>query len=123
MITEGEYKKIADELRVMTAAVKAVHEVEAAGKAFNDNGTIVILFEEHRFYRYLKENGKDVEELSKKYPTLVFKYQTREHYATGRTFEERQIKEHLRFRQAIEIDPVAAFKSEFWSLSNNGLQC
>lgn len=111
MITEKQYEEIANGLGIEVAVVKAVHEVEADGKAFNENGTIVILFEGHKFYQFLEDNGKDAKALSKQYPTLIYKVWTRKHYGKGDTFEDRQIEEHKRFRKAIEIDADAAFRA------------
>jgi len=111
MITENQYKEIAKDLGVEVAVVKAVHEVEAAGKAFNETGTLVKLFEGHKFYEYLNDNGKDADALAEQYPTLVYDNWTRKNYGKGATFEARQIEEHKRFLKAIEIDSDAAFKS------------
>ena len=56
-ITPDQIKAAAQALDVPVAALKAVMEVECRGSGFNADGTPVILFERHIFYRQLLSKG------------------------------------------------------------------
>ena len=56
-ITPDQIKAAAQALDVPVAALKAVMEVECRGSGFNADGTPVILFERHIFYRQLLSSG------------------------------------------------------------------
>ena len=56
-ITPEQIKAAAQALDVPVAALRAVMEVECRGSGFNADGTPVILFERHIFYRQLLSHG------------------------------------------------------------------
>ena len=70
MITNEQLQNIAIKLDVEPAIIHAVTKIEAKSSGFK-NGLPVILFERHIFYRQLKKNGFNVEQLAKTYPDLI----------------------------------------------------
>ena len=58
-LAERDLEQAADRLGVPVAAIKAVNEVETAGRGYLDDGRPVILFERHVLYRLLGERGID----------------------------------------------------------------
>lgn len=70
MITENRYKKSAEKIGCEVATLKAVATVESNGSGFQSDGTPTILFEPHIFWKQLKLNGINPEELLKKDPSL-----------------------------------------------------
>jgi hypothetical protein len=71
MISEEQYIDTASQLNLPVAILKAVTETEAAGKAFDSEGRLFILFEPHIFWRQLKTRNIEPELLVKKNPDLL----------------------------------------------------
>ncbi len=55
--TTEQLKSLADKYGISLAGLQTIVEVESKGKAFNNDGTPVILFEKHIFYKLLKNKG------------------------------------------------------------------
>lgn len=58
MITEQEFKDAAAIIGCEVAAIRAVYEVEAAGKGYLPDGRVKILFEGHRFWKQIVKSGQ-----------------------------------------------------------------
>jgi len=105
-ISESRYRKAAAFVGVDTAMIKAIVEVESAGKGFVEHGIPVILFEAHKFRRHTgKRFDRSHSHLSKSYPA------SRKNYARGRTKLIRGRKEWARLEEAYTLSPEAACKS------------
>ncbi|MES2287359.1 MAG: N-acetylmuramidase family protein [Bacteroidota bacterium] len=59
MITNQQFEDAAELLGTEVAAIKAVYEVEAAGKGYLPDGRVKILFEGHIFWKQIKKAGKE----------------------------------------------------------------
>lgn len=70
-LSERDLEKVADRLGVPVAALKAVNEIESAGRGFLDDSRPVILYERHVVCRLLEERGIDPEPLAARYPALI----------------------------------------------------
>lgn len=54
-VDDGDFEKAAAELGVKQSAVRAVAETESRGNGFLKRGKVKLLFERHKFYKYLGE--------------------------------------------------------------------
>lgn len=70
-LTDVDIQDAAKTIGCSVAAIRAVDEVESGGKGFWDNGTMVILFEPHIFWKQLRKHGIDPEPYAQKYPGLL----------------------------------------------------
>lgn len=101
-LSDADYQRAASTLGCDVAAVKAVAEVESAGFGFNPDGTCKILFEAHIFDK--ETNGV----YRTKRPDLSSKSWNKALYAKTQEGEWR------RFRDATNLDAVAAIKATSW---------
>ena len=105
-----DYVKAAELLGVEYAAVRAVAEVESAGKPFLEEGKPQILFEGHIFWKQLKNNGFNPQEELKKNPdlkTVLYSKWTKQYYKSG-------LKEYDRLKLAMTVDETSALASASW---------
>ena len=100
-MTEEGFRSAAADLGTDVATVKAVAEVESAGRGFLPSGKPKILFEGHLFHRLTK--GK----YTATHPTISYPKWTKRHYLGGEA-------EYRRLDEAMQLDPVAAMKSASW---------
>lgn len=105
MITEEQYIQAANLLGCSVAAIKAVKDVEAQGEGFLPSGKLKILFEGHKFYKYVPNAA----EVAKKEPTLCHLKYSNKHYLGGE-------KEYQRFNKAFAINARAAMLSTSWGM-------
>ena len=98
-LTEQDYKDAARLLNCEVACIKAVKEIESRGNGFNSDGTPVILFEGHWFYKLT--NGKYGNN-SFSYPKWIRTYYN--------------MNQHKRLSDAAAKDRDAALKSASWGL-------
>lgn len=97
MITEEQYKKIADKMGVSVAVIKTVRDIESAGNGFLPDGSTKILFEGHKFWSQLVKKGLDPYKLLKEeHRDVLYKNWTREFYLGG-------YKEYDRLTEAVEM--------------------
>ena len=96
-LVEADFERAAKFLKVDVATIKAVAEVESAGKGFYADGFPVILFERHKFRDFTK--GK----YDKTHPHLS------NEVAGGYKQSSRK-----KFNEAFALDPDAAMKSCSW---------
>lgn len=103
----ADLNRAAEALGAPLAVVKAVIEVEAGGRGFDQRKRPKILFEPHIFYRELgaglKRDAAEQQQLAyKKWGTLPYPKKMDDRY--------RQIG------AAIQIEPIAALRSASWGL-------
>ena len=99
MITEQQFKDAAAIIGCETAAIKAVYEVEAAGRGYLPDGRVKILFEGHRFWKQIVKSGADPVKfisLNKEYSNVLYKKWDKKQYLGG-------AKEWDRVSKAIEV--------------------
>lgn len=98
-LQECDFITAAKLLNCEVAAIKAVHEVEVRGKAFQPDGKPTILFERHKFSKYT--NGK----FDKTHPHISNKKSG----GYGPTSAQ-----HGRLAEAAKLDRTAALMSASW---------
>jgi len=103
-LTEQDYQDAARALNCDVPALKAVCNVESAGRGFNANESVKILYEGHLFHRLT--GGR----YSATHPTLSYPKWTKQFY--GRD----QSAEWARLLAAMELDKVAAIMSTSWGM-------
>ena len=110
MVSESDFEKMAHELGIEKAALKAVVEVECNNKGgFLRDGRPRILFEGHIFWQRLRKRGIDPETLAAQHPDIVYPKWVRTHYKGG-------AGEWERFARAEKIHPAAAIESASWGM-------
>lgn len=110
-VCDSDFSLFSDLLSISKAALKAVIEVETAGRGgfIKGTGKPQILFEAHIFYQELKKEGKDPDKLMKEYPNLISRRWNKSLYKGG-------IKEWDRLEEAKKISEPAALKSASWGI-------
>ncbi len=96
-----DYCLAADLLGCSVSMIRAVDDVESAGRGFLANGRPAMLFEGHLFHKLT--SGK----YSKKHPTISYPKWTKAHYKGGAA-------EYRRLEQAMRLDEEAALRSASW---------
>lgn len=115
VLSDMDIRKALDELeqrehvKLSLPVIKAVIEVESAGRGHLHDGRAKILFEGHKFWHWLEKFEKDPKALQAGNEHLIYKKWTREHYQGG-------VKEYDRLEQAKSIDPKAAVYATSWGL-------
>ena len=89
--------------------LKAIIEVESGGRGHLSDGRPKILFEGHKFWHWLKENGINPEDKVDGNEDILYPRWTKAHYQWG-------AKEYFRFERAKAIDPKAAVYACSWGL-------
>lgn len=107
-LTEEAIREAANNLGVDVACVKAVAEVESLGNGFNSTGMVKILFERHKFYKFIaqKYGAPKANQLAAMHPDICSPK------AGGYTSST--ATEHKRLDKAIAIDRESAMKSASW---------
>ena len=107
-LTEEAIREAANNLGVDVACVKAVAEVESLGNGFNSTGMVKILFERHKFYKFIaqKYGVPKANQLAAMHPDICSPK------AGGYTSST--ATEHKRLDKAIAIDRESAMKSASW---------
>ena len=111
-ITEDDFKELASQFNIETAALKAIFKVEAGGKSGflkEDLNIPVTLEEGHIFYKYLQNKHKNAAEIAKTHPTICYKSWTKQYYKTG-------LNEYKRYLEAKEIDEECAMMATSWGM-------
>lgn len=107
MITEQQYKQIADDLGIEVAVIKAVEKVESRGEAFLSSGEPKILFEPHVFWRELERKGINPNDYLPAYSSILNSKWKAIPY--GKVSQQ-----HGKLQKAVEIDRESALKSCSW---------
>lgn len=107
-LTEEAIREAANNLGVDVACVKAVAEVESLGNGFNSTGMVKILFERHKFYKFIaqKYGATKANQLAAMHPDICSPK------AGGYTSST--ATEHKRLDKAIAVDRECAMKSASW---------
>jgi hypothetical protein len=103
-LTDEDYAAAAAKIGCDVATIRAVVQVESRGSGFNPDGSVVTLFEGHKFSRFT--GGR----FDESHPTISYPQWTREHY--GKNWGE----ERARLELAITLDRNAALRSASWGL-------
>lgn len=112
LLNEDDYQEAADTLKelgfeVQIPVIKAIVQVESSGSGFLDDGKAKILFEGHKFWHWLKEEGMDPKEYLFGNEDILYEKWTREHYLGGE-------REYERLYRAMVINQKAAIYSASW---------
>lgn len=108
-LTSHQIIQAADELNIESAALRAVIDVESAGRGFLKNGQPKILFEGHIFWNQLIAIGKQPRQLQRNNENILYPKWTKKYYKGG-------MDEHKRLEKAIDIHKAAALKSASWGM-------
>lgn len=103
-ISEETWERVAKDLGVEVAILKAVHSVETSGASYLASGYPALLFEAHIFYRELKKKGKNPDVLMKSHPGILSKSWNKKLYKGGQG-------EVPRINEAWGISPEVALMS------------
>lgn len=113
MITELQFLNAAKIIGCSISCIKAVYEIEAAGRGYLSDGRVKILFEGHRFWKQLIKAGiskTKLQEVAAIHQNVVYEIWDSRQYKGG-------LKEWERMSEAIEVckllnvNPVLALKS------------
>ena len=119
-LTDADYIKVAVELDVEVAALKAIKEVESGGKAII-NGVPTMLFEGHIFWKQLLARKIDPRKYVKGNENILYPKWTKAHYTC------KNAGEYARLQKAIKINEAAAYESAsygmFQIMGNNYQMC
>lgn len=115
VLTEEDYRRVAAELGVETAAIKAVVEIEAgpAHKGFWEPGKPLINFDLAMFRKFAPRHGVSLKKARKSHPEVFARPDVRRYgsYQGG---------QYARLEGACEIDRELALKSAFWGMFQIG---
>lgn len=107
-LTEEDYTRAAESLKVEVAVIKAVAEVEAPRGGFiPGTDRPRILFEGHKFWKRLEAHGIDPELYEDGNEDVLYQSWTRKHYKGG-------MGEYDRLEKASKIHLPAALESASW---------
>lgn len=98
MITEQQFFKAAEILQAPISVIKAVYEVEAAGRGYLPDGRVKILFEGHRLWKILNKKGVPENKLigaTSKYPNVLYKKWNKKQYKGGAEEWDRMSEAYL----------------------------
>lgn len=114
MLSDQDIMRVIQDLKskgtiLQFPVLKAIIDVESGGRGHLSDGRPKILFEGHKFWHWLKENGKKPEELAEGNEDILYPRWTKDYYKGG-------TKEYERFKRAKAIDPKAAVYACSWGL-------
>lgn len=114
-LTLKDYKKVADELDIPVAAIRAVVSIEAGPKAegFNADSTPIISFDLAMFKQAAKRRGIDITLYKESHP-VVFNSLNKKKYGST------QAAQYARLKGAMSIDSIAALEGTFWGMFQIG---
>jgi hypothetical protein len=105
LLGDQDIVNAARKLGIEEAAIRAVNEVESAGKGFQADGRPIILFERHVFYDRLKQIGINPAPIAVKSPNIC--NPVRGGYSGGPA-------EYTRLASAQHVDVGTAYESASW---------
>lgn len=107
-LKESDIMAAAALLQVEPEAIKAVVQVESAGRGYLKDGRVLILFERHKFYDLLRQQNPDLaKQIHARHPHICNPQSGGYIGKTG---------EYPRFTLAFSINPEAAMMSASWGL-------
>lgn len=113
MITQQEFKDAANIIGSDIASIKAVYEVEAAGRGYLPDGRVKILFEGHRFWKQLVKAGWHPEKYNFSYPdsdNVLYQKWDKKKYKGG-AFEWDRMGVAIEVCKSLNLSPVLALNS------------
>jgi len=129
MITDQQFAGAAAIIKCDVSAIKAVYQVEAAGKGFLEDGKVRILFEGHRFWKQLLRAGVLESYLittAKDHPNVLYKIWDRKQYKGGDA-EWTRMAEAIGICQLAKVSEECALKSAsygaFQIMGENCIAC
>lgn len=109
-LCEEDFVQAARSLNVEIAAIKAIQEVETAGRGgFIKIALPIILFEGHIFWSQLKKQGLKPEDYTQGNEDILYPNWTKKFYKSGEA-------EYSRLERAIKIHETAALCSASWGM-------
>ncbi len=114
-LTMADYEKVAKELDIPVAAIRAVVEIEAGPRAsgFNPDHTPIINFDITMFRQAARRRNININSYRRSHP-VVFAPLNR------RRFGSTQAAQYARLDSAMTIDTVAALEGTFWGMFQIG---
>lgn len=91
-LKESDIQKLANELNLEVAVVKAVNKIESSGRGFLTDGRPKILFEGHIFWNQLKKRKIDPADYVAGNENVLYPKWTKKYYVGGKTEYERLYK-------------------------------
>lgn len=114
-LTEEDYREVAEELGVETAAIKAVVDIEAgkSHQGFWEPGKPLKNFDLTMYRRFAPARGVSLSSARSKSPVIFASPNARRYGST-------QAGQQARFDAAYAIDPQSAIESTFWGMFQIG---
>lgn len=114
-LTIADYERVAAELGIEVATIRAVSDIEAGKthKGFFEAGKPVINFDRSIFTSRLRRSGKNVARARKQHPGAFAKLNLARYGSYGKA-------QHARLESGMAIDSVIAMESTFWGMFQIG---
>lgn len=114
-LSEEDFREVAEQLGVETAAIKAVVDIEAgkAHEGFFQPGKPIINFDLSMYRKFAPRHGVSLSKAKKKAP-VIFASPNRAKYGSY------QAAQYARLDAAREIDDASALESAFWGMFQIG---
>lgn len=114
-LTEEDYRAVAEELGVETAAIKAVVDIEAgkSHQGFFAPGLPLVNFDLSMFRQRARRNGVNLSKYQRSHATVFSRANARRHGST-------QAAQQERLRLARTIDNTTAVEGTFWGMFQIG---
>lgn len=129
MITTQEFEDAAKIIGCEVAAIRAVYEVEAAGRGYLPDGRVKILFEGHRFWKQIVNAGADPVKfisLNKEYSNVLYKKWDKKQYIGG-PGEWDRVSKAIEVCNKLNLQPELALDSasygSFQIMGENSVLC
>jgi len=112
-LTTADYKKVARELGVDVAAIKAVSSVEGGGQGFVSPGKPTINFDISIFKQRLNKAGISISEARRQAPIAFAGVKTKRYGSYGAA-------QYARLENAFQVSRTIALESTFWGMFQIG---
>lgn len=112
-LTELDYQKVAAELGVEVAAIKALAKIEAGNEGFVSPGKPVINFDRVVFAQSLRRKGIAVKQARQQAPVAFQSVNVRRYGSYGAA-------QYARLQAASKVSREAAYRSTFWGMFQIG---
>jgi len=114
-LTDDDYREVAEELGVETAAIKAVVDIEAGRghKGFWAAGRPLINFDVSMYRKFAPRHGVSLAKVKKSHPEVFARPNVKRHGSY-------QSAQQARLDAACGIDSVSAIESTFWGMFQIG---
>ncbi|MBE6304665.1 MAG: N-acetylmuramidase family protein [Bacteroidales bacterium] len=114
-LTINDYERVAAELEIPTAAIRAIVSIEAGPKAkgFNPDSTPIISFDLAMFRQAAKQRGINIDLYKESHPDVFNKLNKKK-------FGSTQKAQYARLKSAMSIDSIAALEGTFWGMFQIG---